>query len=315
MRVLITGGAGNLGSLLARHLAESPHELVLMVHRKDPPADVVAQKNVTIRWADLADPKTLPAACAGVDAIVHFAGVLFAPGPENFLPATNVGYVKNLVAAALAAGVKKFIIVSFPHVEGESTPERPARGLPLGAPDSVHALTRLRAEQHLFSACEGAGMTAIALRAGMIYAKGVLMIDAARWLMERRLLGVWRRPTWIHLIALPDFCECVRATFENEGASGIYNCGDDAPTTLQEFLDRAAVHWKAPMPWRAPRWSFFFAARCVETYAKLFGTAAPLTRDFVRIGMASYCMETTRMKADLLPQLAYPTLSEGIVLL
>jgi nucleoside-diphosphate-sugar epimerase len=286
-----------------------------VTHKKDPPADVTAQKNVTVRRADLSDPATLPAVCEGVEAIVHFAGVLFAPGPEKFLPTTNVEYVKNLAAAAIPAKVKKFVIVSFPHVEGESTPENPARGLPLGSPDSVHALTRLRAEQHLFSASEGTGMTAIALRAGMIYSKGVLMIDAAQRLLERRLLGVWREPTWIHLISLPDFNECVRAALEKEGVSGVFNCGDDAPMTLQEFLDRAAERWKFPRPWRAPRWSFFFAGSCVELCARIFGTPAPLTRDFIRIGMASYCMDTTRMKAELLPRLAHPTLEAGIALL
>jgi hypothetical protein len=49
--------------------------------------------------------------------------------------------------------------------------------------------------------------------------------------------------------------------------------------------------------------------------ARVFGTRAPLTRDFIRIGMASYCMETARMKAGLLPSLQYPTLAEGIALL
>ena len=36
--------------------------------------------------ADLADPRTLPPLLAGVDVVVHFAGVLFAPRPERFLP-------------------------------------------------------------------------------------------------------------------------------------------------------------------------------------------------------------------------------------
>jgi hypothetical protein len=40
-----------------------------------------------------------------VDRIVHLAGVLFAPHPEVFLPRTNTGYVRNLVAAAQGAGV------------------------------------------------------------------------------------------------------------------------------------------------------------------------------------------------------------------
>jgi uncharacterized protein YbjT (DUF2867 family) len=75
--VLITGAAGNLGSLLARHLLRGGRALRLMYHRRSIAADLLAAGQVTAVRADLSDPSTLPAAVDGVDAIVHFAGVLF----------------------------------------------------------------------------------------------------------------------------------------------------------------------------------------------------------------------------------------------
>lgn len=315
MNILITGAAGNLGSFLSRHLLDSPHHLRLMIHHKRPPHEIAAHPQAVVYPADLGQIETLYPPCEGTDCIVHFAGRLFDPQPERFLPETNVTYVKNLISAAQASGVRKFILISFPHVEGESTPENQARERLDGNPESVHARTRLQAEQHLFAACEGTEMVPVALRAGMIYARGVLMIEAAHWLLERRLLGVWRQPTWIHLISLPDFLNCVQAAIEGPDVRGIYNLGDDAPLTLQEFLDRAALHWGTPKPWRAPAWTFYLAAWCVETYARIFRTASPLTRDFIKIGMASYVADTTRMKAELIPQLTYPGLDEGIELL
>src|SRR2546427_8036633 len=150
MRILITGAAGNLGSLLARHLLVSRRRLRLLVHRTPLPFDASVHANVAVCRADLDDPATLAEPCRDVDCIVHLAGVLFAPRPEKFLPRTNVGYVENLLAAARAAGVRKFILVSFPHVEGESSPERPAMGRMDGSPISVHARTRLVAENRVF---------------------------------------------------------------------------------------------------------------------------------------------------------------------
>ncbi len=315
MRILITGAAGNLGSHLARSLLDSPHELRLLIHRKQLPFDVAAFPNASVFQADLGNPQTLPGLCGGIDCIVHFAGLLFAPRPEKFLPKTNVEYVQNLVAAALPAGVRKFILISFPHVEGESSPGEPAWGRLEGNPTSVHAKTRLVAERRLFEACAGRDMVPISLRAGMIYARGVKMMDAARWLLQRHLLGVWREPTWTHLLALPDFLRCVWLAIEEPNISGIYNLGDDQPLTLQEFLDTVATHWGFVRPWRAPQWCFYAAASCCEALATIFGTASPLTRDFIRIGMASSVMVTSRMKKELLPQLAFPRLQDGLTLL
>lgn len=317
MKILITGAAGNLGSHLSRFLLErTSHQLRLLIHKKEPPADIAGHERAGIHRADLARPETLPAACRDTDCIIHFAGILFAPRPEKFLPETNTAYVRNLVDAALAAGVRKFIIVSFPHVEGESTPEHPAKGeMPAGEPDSAHARTRLAAERYLFQACEGTSMVPIALRPGMIYGRDILMIAAARWMSRRRLLAVWRKPTWIHLLALPDFLSCCQAAIEKEDARGIYNLGDDMPLTLQEFLDTAAPAWGGRRPWRAPARAFLAAGALTEMFAAIFRTRAPLTRDFIRIGMASYVMDTGRMKEELLPEPGFPTLADGIGLL
>jgi nucleoside-diphosphate-sugar epimerase len=242
---------------------------------------------------------------------VHFAGVLFKPLPERFLPITNLIYFKNLIEVARKTQVKKIILISFPHVEGESTPEHPAQGQLDGQPNSVHAQTRLEAENFLFQQAEGSTFVPVVLRPGMIYGREVLMVEAARWLMARHLIGVWPQPTWIHLIALPDFLSAVTAAIESPQAIRIYNLGDDESTTLQVFLDRFANHCGYKKPWRAPDWLFPMAGRMTEIGAWLMSKPAPLTRDFIRIGMVSYVENIMRMKEDLLPELAYPGLQQG----
>ena len=141
------------------------------------------------------------------------------------------------------------------------------------------------------------------------------MTEAARWLLRHRLMAVWREPTWEHLLALPDFLEAVRAAIESPKVSGIYNVADDQPMTLQEFLDTIAEHWRYPKPWRSPRWTFPVAGAACEAFASVFGTRSPLTRDFIKIGMVSSVADTSRMKRELLPRLAHPTLKQGLALL
>lgn len=312
MRILISGAAGNLGTFIARDLLGAGHRLRLMVHHTAPAADLAGQEQVR---ADLSQPESLVGVCSQVDAVVHVAGVLFEPRPARFLPRTNVTFVRNLLDEALRSAAGKFILVSFPHVEGDTTPERPASGRLDADPPSLHAKTRLQAERTLLSMTEGTGTTPIILRSGTIYGRGVLMIEAARWLMRRRLMAVWPQPTWYHLLALPDFLACVRAAAEAPRASGIYHLGDEAPLTLQAALNRMADHWGYHRPWRLPRGSFYLAAAAVELYASLARSPAPLHRDFVRIGMVSHFGDTSRMMQELLPRLQYPSLEQGLTLL
>ena len=205
MRILITGAAGNMGSHLSRHLMTTRHQLRLLIHKSPLPFDIVNHSNIEVCRADLGEPNSLHEVCAGVDCVVHFAGVLFAPLPERFLPKTNVDYVKNLVPVARDAGVRKFVLISFPHVEGETDPDHRATGRLDRRSSVIHFRTRLEAENHLLEVCRDTVMTPVVFRAGIVYGPGIKLIQAARWMLRHRLMAIWKKPTWAHLIALPDF--------------------------------------------------------------------------------------------------------------
>lgn len=308
--VLITGAAGNLGSLLASHIRdyEDDLRLILMQHRKKIPDDISECDRFQVRDADLADPGTLHSCLDGADVIVHFAGVLFKANPEKFLFETNIRYFIHLVDVAREKGVEKIILISFPHVEGPTSRQAPATGRLDGTPVSVHASTRLEEERYLFKHFKNS----VSLRVGMVYGKGILMIDAAKWFAKRRLLGVWRDPTEIHLISKTDACRAIVAAIRNQHAAGIYHVGDEGDDTLQSFLDFACDLWGYKKPWRMPLWLIYRAAWIFELVSRKFDTYSPLTRDFIDIGRVSYYGDTTRFRRELLPVLSHPTIYEGI---
>lgn len=217
----------------------------------------------------------------------------------------------NLVDAAIAANVGRIILISFPHVEGPTTPAHPATDRLDREPISVHARTRLEAERILFARARGTRTTPVVIRAATVYGKGILMIEAARRLSRLRLLGVWRDPTWYHFIQIDDFLDAVAAAIAKPGIEGIYPVGDERPIAIQEFLDGAADVWELPHPWRMPWWMVYTAAASCEAFASIFGTISPLTRDFVRLGRVDHCCDTRRMRAELLPMLAWPTFESG----
>jgi nucleoside-diphosphate-sugar epimerase len=310
--VLITGAAGNLGGLLADYLKDSGLFLNLLIHNKSVNPGLIGLQNVNIFKADLNIKDSLTPALKNVDAVVHFAGVLFKHNPEKFLPKTNTLYFNNLIEKAIENNVKRIILISFPHVEGESTPDNPATGRLDGNPNSMHAKTRLQEEKILFDFEKKTNFEAVSLRVGMVYGRGILMLDAARWFAKYNLLGIWKKPTFIHLISTQDFLESTKQAVIKDNVKGIYHIGDDGIQTLQEFFDSAAKQWGYTKPWRMPVGLIMFAAKLFELFSLLFNTKSPLTRDFIKIGMASYYGDTKRMRNELLKDLKYKTYKEGI---
>lgn len=309
--ILITGAAGNLGGLFARHLQSKGYPLRLMFHTTPLGEDLTNAPNVTPIQADLAKRETLEAAVRGADVVVHFAGVLFAPRPEKFLPETNTMWFANLLDTCIQAGVDRVVLISFPHVEGETTVHAPATGRLDGKPISMHARTRLEEERLLFEQARSCPITPLVLRLGMVYGRGILMIDAARWLAEHRLLAVWNEPTWIHLLSTADFLAATEAATALPEARGIYHIGDEQPITLQEFLAEACRVWQSRPPRRVPAWIIYAAATLCEFFALATNMRSPLTRDFIRIGRVSYVGDTHRAREELIPVLRYPTLRSG----
>ena len=140
--VLITGAAGNLGSLLSRHIRDHEKDLnlILMQHLKKIPDDIKECPRFQVRSADLSNHETLYECLDGADMIVHFAGVLFKANPEKFLYETNVRYFENLVKAAKEKKISRIITQLYlnlrnsPVVRLSSTPVSMSEANPLSAP-------------------------------------------------------------------------------------------------------------------------------------------------------------------------------------
>lgn len=310
--IAITGGAGNLGSLLAVGLLTRNIRLKLLTHKKEPDESIKNHPNVIVQKIDLSDENSLENVLDDVDVVVHFAGVLFKADPEIFLPQTNTRYFQHLLNATVKSSVKRVILISFPHVEGETSPHNPAVGKLDGDPISMHAKTRLAEEKLLFNHAEQYPFDAVSLRVGMVYGDGILMVDVAQWFAKHYLLGIWKKPTYIHLISKVDFVDATIAAALKPAVKGIYHIGDDGVQTLQEFLDAITQYKGNHKPWRMPVWMIMTAARTFELFSRIFNTRSPLTVDFIKIGMVSYYGDTSRMREELLPELSYKTYQDGI---
>lgn len=122
--VLVTGGAGYVGSALIPRLLASGRRVtvydVMYFGSDHLPKD---DPNLRVLEADIRDTPTFAAACDGVDAVIHLACISNDPSfelDERLSTSINYECFEPMVVAAKAAGTNRFVYASTSSVYGVS---------------------------------------------------------------------------------------------------------------------------------------------------------------------------------------------------
>src|SRR5262244_1939416 len=125
MKILVTGGAGFLGSHLTRQLVERGADVRVLL-RPSSSNRAIADLPLEYMTGDLRDPASLERALAGVQRVFHVAADyrLWSKRSQDIYD-SNVGGTKNLLEAAKRAGVEQFIYTSTVATIAVDRPENP----------------------------------------------------------------------------------------------------------------------------------------------------------------------------------------------
>lgn len=168
MAILVTGGAGFIGSHMVWALLDAGEDVV-----------VVDRLSTGFRWAvapqarfylgDIAKPSVLKQVFAenDIEAIIHFAGSIVVPesiaNPLSYYE-NNTENTRRLLSAAVKAGIDKVIFSSTAAVYGLPDMPLPVREDAPLRPESPYGQSKLMSEMMLRDTARAHGLCYVALR-------------------------------------------------------------------------------------------------------------------------------------------------------
>lgn len=165
MKVLITGGAGYIGSVMTRVFTEAGHEVVVLDNFTQGHRDAVP-KGVRLIEGDIANFASLVTRTDAIDTVVHLAAFI-AAGESMKSPEI---YWRNNVAGTLAMldamrnlGIKQLVFASTAAVYGNPVSLPITEDAPK-QPTNTYGMTKLAMDMAITSECWAHGLAATSLR-------------------------------------------------------------------------------------------------------------------------------------------------------
>ncbi len=113
--ILVTGATGHIGNVLVRKLLRRGEEVRVLLLRGESPGPLEGAP-VELMEGDVLDLSSLFEAFQGVQRVFHLAGMIsIMPGRNALLRRVNVEGTRNVLRAAMQAGVRKLVYTSSIH--------------------------------------------------------------------------------------------------------------------------------------------------------------------------------------------------------
>ncbi|HWB36493.1 MAG TPA: dTDP-glucose 4,6-dehydratase [Rugosimonospora sp.] len=251
MRILVTGGAGFIGSCYVREMLAGSYpgyadaqvtvvdKLTYAGRRDNLPA---AHPRLTFVQADICDADALRAVLPGHDAVVHFAAESHVDrsvaGARPFV-VTNVLGTQTLLDACLATGVGRVVHVSTDEVYGSIETGSWTEAEPL-APNSPYAASKAASDLLARAYWRTHGLNVSITRCANNYGphqftEKVIPLFVTNLLdgLDVPLYGDGRNVReWLHVT---DHCRAIQLVLESGGAGEVYNIGSGSALTNVEL--------------------------------------------------------------------------------
>jgi UDP-glucose 4-epimerase len=240
MNVLVTGGAGFIGSNLSQRLLSRGHSVAVIDNFETARRDLVADlPGLTLIEGSIADLGDLQSAfdAAPTDVIVHAAAAYKDPDAWEEDIRTNALGTANVVREAQARGIDRLIYFQTALCYGNRPLEQPVTlDHPL-RPESSYAISKTAGEQYIGLS----GLDFVSFRLANIYGPGNLSGPIPTFYMRlaegKSCFSVNTRRDFVFV---DDLLDVVIPAIEDGTGRGYYHVSSGADYAIKELFDAVA---------------------------------------------------------------------------
>ncbi len=310
---VVTGASGFVGKRLCEKLIEEGYEVRGLV-AKETDASFLEERAVTIFRGRMRDSDVVAAMMAGGEVVFHLAGLVGRVGKvDAHYWDVNVTATKELLKAASAAGVSRFVYCSTADVHGDIKSPPANEDAPLAGED-IYQVTKEHAERAVLASNGKGGLATVVVRPSVIYGPR----DLRRYAMfkavakgSHTIIGDGEKQ--LHPLYIDDLVEgLILAARSEKGAGRVYLLAGDRVVTHTEWgkMIAEALGVTPSFTYR-PAGPARFLATLVEKLFFMFRMEPPLFRRSIEFYTKNRAYDTRRATDELgfNPKV---TLAEGI---
>ncbi len=239
MKILVTGGTGFTGKALVRRLLGEGYKVVALDYQEGLKTEELRKWGADVVIGSVTDKDVVRRCMEGVDIVQHLAAAFRELDVSNtYYDEVNIGGTRNVLEAAIQAGVKKFIYCSTCGVHGNVENPPADETAPINAAD-YYQQTKYKAEPVVMEYYRQ-GLPCVILRPAAIYGPG----DPERFYMifNRVRRGMFpmfgRGKTLYHPLYIDHLVDAMLLAQEKGRGDGqAYLIADEEYVTI-EVLDR-----------------------------------------------------------------------------
>lgn len=300
-KILVTGGTGFTGGHLCQRLAQEGCD-VRAIARDPARAKQLAAWGVEVVPGDVRDRPSLERALAGVTRVYHIAA-LFRDGKATYedMWQVNTQGTRNMLDAAVAAGVERFVHCSTIGVHGD-VEDPPADEHSPYNPGDAYQETKLEGELIAQEYMEAGRIPISIFRPAGIYGpRDLRFLKLIKSIKNGRFVMIGSGEINYHMVYVDDLVDGILKCGRHENAVGeIYILAGDEVVTLNQLVAIIAdLVGNRPPRLKIPFQPVYLAGHLCEIVCKPLGIEPPLFRRRVDFFRKTRHFDISKAKSEL----------------